>query len=87
MVSTIEDLDPEMLFEKYGIAYESTGTDEWKVSCPQHADANPSASFNVEKRVWKCHACVDAKGDLVDLIAGHMNSSRQAVMRQLGLAG
>jgi hypothetical protein len=35
--------------------------------CPFHEDTKPSLSVNVQKRVWRCHAC-DARGDAIRLI-------------------
>jgi hypothetical protein len=38
--------------------------------CPLHADgkeANPSMSVNVQKGLWRCHAC-DSGGDAIDLV-------------------
>ena len=39
---------------------------EADVICPVHDDAHASASVNVDKRVWNCHAC-GAGGTLSDL--------------------
>jgi CHC2 zinc finger len=30
---------------------------EIKFRCPVHDDTHPSASYNVERAIWKCHAC------------------------------
>jgi hypothetical protein len=37
---------------------------------PSHNDADPSASLNPDKGVWKCHSC-DAAGDKFDLAGIH----------------
>ena len=35
----------------------STHGTEWAVRCPVHGDRHPSASYNVERGVFFCHAC------------------------------
>lgn len=45
---------------------------EIMVSCPLpgHADEHPSASLNLEKQLWVCHACQEG-GDKYDFAAAH----------------
>jgi len=51
--------------------YEPKGNDEVLIRCPfpDHTDANPSASLNISKNLWKCYtAGCQGKGDIVYLL-------------------
>lgn len=37
------------------------------ICCPVHEDRKPSASLNLGKGVWNCHACGES-GDAIDII-------------------
>src|SRR5690606_40036133 len=46
------------------------GTGQLKTSCPfpDHPDASPSFSVNLDRMVWKCHGCGRA-GNHITLVA------------------
>jgi hypothetical protein len=70
--------------ERCGIVYEWAGEDEIKTCCPFHADNSPSASINVDKRLFRCQAsgCL-AKGDFVTFLVGVLKSTRVVVLADL----
>jgi hypothetical protein len=82
---TEEDRELDQILESVGIvdAYTrwcgkmtpkvtSGRTESIMVSCPKpnHADKNPSAWINTEKRAWFCGGCQDG-GDIYDIAAFH----------------
>lgn len=67
-------------FERIGLPFEPRSDSEVAFCCPVHGDKTPSASINIEKNLWKCHAAgCGAKGDIISLIALHLKSERNAV--------
>lgn len=55
---------------------------EVKFLCPFHGDTAPSASFNVDSKLFVCYAC-GAKGSAVDLLAKVSNQPRHVVVESL----
>jgi len=73
------------LLERYGVKLTATVKDgEVLALCPFHTDTNPSCGINIDKQVFNCLSC-GAHGDLVQLLAGHLHISRNAILRLVGL--
>lgn len=47
--------DLAAVLDHYGISFR--GGREASMQCPVHDDAHASASVNIEKGLWHCHAC------------------------------
>lgn len=58
-----------------------------KVCCAFHGERNPSASYSVDKRGFKCHAC-GVEGDAIKLLQTQEGLSfRDALAKACELAG
>lgn len=73
-----------VLFELERIGWDSefAGDDEIKCKCPFHQDKTPSCSINIEKQVFKCHAC-NANGDFITFLAKSLKTTRALVFAEL----
>jgi len=85
-MSSPKDLDVRKLLDHFGIEYEERGDGELRVLCAFHADENPSCQINVEKKAFFCYTC-EAKGDVINYIAGRMNTTRPTIIKELELEG
>jgi hypothetical protein len=78
LINALAELD------RLGYRYEPIGEEEIRFCCPAHKDESPSATMNVKKNLWKCHAASCGKdGDVVTLIALIANVSRFTVVEEL----
>ncbi len=82
-MSSVKVDDAVGFLEGYGIdLHDTSDADEKKVICPFHDDTTPSCGVNIEKQVFKCPSC-DTKGDLIDLVAGHMKVRRPTILEHV----
>jgi hypothetical protein len=71
--------------DRIGWKYKPLSETEVRIKCPAHDDGTPSASLNVEKREWKCHASqCGAAGDIVSLCALAMGVERGTMLVDMG---
>lgn len=63
-IERIKQLDIIHLARKLGL---DVSAQKRKIKCFVHDDKNPSLSFNVSKKIWKCFSC-SAGGSNIDLI-------------------
>lgn len=71
--------------DRVGWKYIPLNESEVRIPCPVHEDATPSASLNVESRLWHCHATqCGAAGDIVTLLAHVLKVERGTVLVDLG---
>jgi hypothetical protein len=70
--------------DRIGWKYVPLSETEVRVRCPAHDDSTPSASMNVEKREWKCHASqCGAAGDIVSFCALALGVERGTVIIEM----
>lgn len=72
--------------EHYGVEFRWKGAEEVSVLCPAHETegSTPSASINVENRLWSCHAAgCGQTGDFVTFLALRLKTTRAVVMVDL----
>lgn len=81
--AAIEKIDALAELERIGWRWEAAGDSEVKLLCPAHEDSTPSASMNVENKMWRCMAC-QAKGDIVTFIGYALKTKRSTVLIDLG---
>jgi DNA primase len=64
----VSELTIAAVLEYYGADMTRVRQGGWRpVKCPWHADRVASASVNLEKGAFRCHAC-DMKGDAIAII-------------------
>lgn len=81
----LESIEVLAELQRIGWPYRPLSETEIKVKCPAHEDSTPSASMNVEARVWKCHASqCGAQGDIITLLAMAMKVDRTTMLVDLG---
>lgn len=86
-MASIKVDDPKHLLDQYGVEHGDVGPDGWlMVLCPFHNDTVPSCAVNLDSQQFLCHAC-EAKGDLIDFLAGQGAVSRAAVIRHVEMLG
>ena len=70
--------------ERFNWAYFPHGDNEVQIKCPtgEHSDDVPSASLNIEKNLWSCHAC-KARGDIITLLAHIGEVKRETILIEL----
>lgn len=84
MTLEIEKINALAELERAGWTYVPKGDNEVGICCPAHGDTTPSASLNIEKNMWKCHAAgCNVKGDIVSLLALIAKSERKVVLADL----
>ncbi|UOF80042.1 DNA directed DNA polymerase [Caudoviricetes sp.] len=81
--AAIEKIDALAELERIGWRWESSGDNEVKLLCPAHEDSTPSASLNVDTKLWRCMAC-QAKGDIVTFIGYALKTKRSTILVDLG---
>lgn len=70
--------------ERMGWSSEPAGDTELRVKCPAHEDSKASATMNVEKRLWKCHAAgCGVSGDIITFMALALKTQRAAIVADL----
>lgn len=55
-----------------------------QVRCPLHGEANPSLSVHMGRGNWKCFACGEAGGDVLELYRRARGVSFTQAARELG---
>lgn len=81
--TNLGEIDALAELERAGIEFEPAGDNEVRLRCPQHDDKSPSASLNVEKNLWKCHAC-GGGGDIVSMLSLKNGVTRAVMLEELG---
>jgi hypothetical protein len=80
----IERINALAELDRLGYTYIPKGDDEIGICCPVHEDKEPSASLNVEKNLWRCHAAgCNAKGDIVHLLCHIVKKDRTTILTDL----
>ena len=72
--------------ERANWQYEPKGNNEVLIRCPfpGHSDANPSASLNINKNLWKCYtAGCQGKGDILYLLTLIQKVDRKTILADL----
>jgi hypothetical protein len=70
--------------ERLQWTFEPAGEDEVRVACPAHGDNKPSASMNVKKNLWRCHAAgCGAYGDIATFLAYALETERSVILHDL----
>ncbi len=59
--------DLAAVFDHYEVKYNPNTSGNQAIQCPVHDDSHASASCNLSKEVWNCHACGEG-GDSITLI-------------------
>jgi len=60
-------LDLGLILDHYGIDYRADRGGEQGIRCPVHEDRVASASLNLDKQLFNCHAC-GKRGDALTVI-------------------
>lgn len=86
----LDKLEGQGFLRKYFPEAEPPNANGWmKFKCPFHADTNPSATFNVDTKGFKCFAC-NKTGSAIDLLAEATKKPRHLVVellaRELGVS-
>lgn len=55
-----------------------------QVRCPLHGESNPSLSVHLERGNWRCFACGEAGGDVLELYRRARGVSFTQAARELG---
>jgi hypothetical protein len=85
MPIAIEKINALAELQRAGWDYTPKGDEEVGICCPVHGDKTASASLNVAKNLWRCHAAgCNAKGDIVSLLAHIARVERKVVLADLG---
>lgn len=86
----LERLEGQGFLRKYFPEAEPPNASGWmKFKCPFHADTNPSATFNIDTKGFKCFAC-NKTGSAIDLLSEATKKPRHLVVellaRELGVS-
>ncbi|MFL9907349.1 CHC2 zinc finger domain-containing protein [Paraburkholderia sp. RL17-337-BIB-A] len=60
------------------------GSGYGQVRCPIHGESNPSLSIHLERGNWRCFACGEAGGDVLELYRRARGLSFAQAARELG---